>query len=175
MTQSPSADLMTALGFSEDDLLANREDRLSAAQEAQLRRGWRRTLLIGIGLLIAGIFGATLLLFLGQQNQSPVLTVMGLAVTVLNALVVGLGAQHAMRYNADVNSGKVERLSGPITHTVRVYSGRAAAYVLKIDGQELNVAKPIFHAFVENGRYTLYRSAGSRTLLSAEPLTARGR
>jgi hypothetical protein len=171
MTQQPSADLMAALGFTEQDLTANREDHLSDAQEARLRRGWRRTLLIGIGLLIAGIFGATLLLFLGQQNQSPVLTIMGLAVTVLNALLVGIGAQHAIRYRTDVDSGRVERLSGPVTHTVRVYSGRAAAYVLKIGGQDVVVTKPVFHAFVENGRYTLYRSAGSRALLSAEPMT----
>jgi len=42
-----SASLMEALAFNTEDLAANHEGRLSDAQKAQLKRGWRRTLWIG--------------------------------------------------------------------------------------------------------------------------------
>jgi len=88
--RSVRLDLSEALQFTEEDIAANREGRLSPAQQARLRRGFRRTLIAGIiGIIVIGL-GATTLIFLGQQNNSMVLVVLGIALTVLNAFIVGM-------------------------------------------------------------------------------------
>ncbi len=160
--------LAEALNFSDDDLAANRQGRLSEAQKKRLLRGWRRTLWIVITLVI--LFGliATIMIFLGQRNSSPILTVIGVIVTIINATIVGLAAQSYLRTSSDVGAGKIATIDGVVTHTIRV-SGRAATYVLKLDAQEIVVPKPVFFAIEDRKSYRFYRAPASKTLLAAEP------
>jgi hypothetical protein len=165
---APTASLADVLNFSADDLAANRAGVLSGAQKARLERGWRRTFWIIMALVVGCSLAATILLFLGQQNGSPILSIIGIAVTVINAALVGLGAQSYLRASRDLRGGRVATLNGVVTHTIRV-SGRAATYILKVDGQEIVVSKPVFFAFEEGKQYRLYRAPASKTLLAAEP------
>lgn len=160
--------LAEALNFSADDLAANRAGRLSEAQRERLNRGWRRTLWIVIGLVV--LFGliATTLLFLAQQQGSAILTGIGIIITVINAMIVGLGAQSYLRTSSDLRGGRVVAVSGVVGHTIRV-SGRVLTYVLKVDGQEMLVAKPVFYAVEDGKLYHFYRVPSSKTLLTAEP------
>ncbi len=162
-------DLQTALGFSAEDLAANRAGSLSVGQAARLRQNWRRQLTVSIILVIVLMLVATFLLYFGQQNDSAVLTFVGMAITVINAVIVGVGAQGYLRMSGDLARGSVVVTSGAVSRVVRVASGRATSYVLKVDGrEEVIVSKLVFNAFAEGQRYTLYRAAASKALLSAE-------
>jgi uncharacterized protein (AIM24 family) len=47
-------------------------------------------------------------------------------------------------------------------------TGRVAVYVLKLNGEEINVSKSVFFAFRDGVAYRLYRAPASRILLTAE-------
>lgn len=162
-------DLATALGFSADDLAANRAGRLSEAQDRRLRTGWRRQLIVTVILVIALMLGATVVLFIGQRGDSAALTFIGVLLTVINAGVVGLAAQNYLRVSGDRARGGVLATSGAITRTLRVVSGRVTVCIVKVNGEDVIVSKPVFNAFEEGKRYTLYRTPVSKTLLSVEP------
>ncbi len=160
--------LADILNFSADDLAANRAGQLSDAQKQRLTRGWRRTLWIVIALVVVCGLTATVLLFLGQRSGSSILSVIGVVVTVINALIVGVGAQSYLRTSSDVRGGRVAAITGVVSHTIRV-SGRVATYVLKVDDHEIVVPKPVFFAVDDARSYRFYRAPSSKTLLAAEP------
>ena len=159
--------MMTALKFTTDDLAANREGRLSAAQRVRLRRDRRRAVWIGVALVVVVVLVATALLYAGQVNGTPVLTFIGVAVTVCSAVVSGMLVRNWYRLTSDLDGGMVQVLAGTMQHTVRV-TGRVAVYVLKIDGHELTVTKSVFLSLRNGGDYRLYRTPAARVLLSAE-------
>ncbi len=160
--------LTEILNISAEDLDANRAGRLSEAQKQRLTRGWRRTLWIVIGLVIVLGLTATTILFLAQRNDLPVLNVIGVLMTIINAGVVGLGAQSYLRTNSDLKNGQVATISGLVSHTIRV-SGRVATYILKVGDQNLVVSRLVFFAVEDGKAYRFYRVPSSKTLLAAEP------
>ena len=163
-----SASLMEALAFNAEDLAANHEGHLSDAQKARLKRGWQRTLWIGVAFVIGILLLATVLLFQAQQNGSSILTLIGVVLTVINAVIVARGAQSYLRTSSDLNSGQVSALSGVVSHTIRV-TGRVVVYVLKVEDQEMIVSKLVFRAVEDGKSYRFYRAPASKTLLAAEP------
>ena len=158
---------MEALNFSAADLAANRAGRLSERQKYKLERGWRRMLWITIGGVVFVTLGATILLFLGQQNESPILSFIGVLLTIVNAVLIGVGAQSYLRTSRDLREGRAAELSGVVTHTIRI-TGRVATYILRVEGQDVVVAKPVFFAVEEGKPYRLYRAPNSKALLSGE-------
>lgn len=164
--RSVRLDLSEALQFTEEDIAANREGSLSPAQQARLRRGFRRTLIAGIiGIIVIGL-GATTLIFLGQQNNSMVLVVLGIALTVLNAFIVGFLVRSRLRLQSDLTH-PVKMQDGIVSRTLRI-SGRSPTYILKFEGDEIIVNKVTFNAFIDGAVYKLYRTAASETLITAE-------
>ncbi|GEM_PF-1097635 len=166
--------LNEALRFTLADLAANRAGHLSDSQIEALRRAWRRSAVTTAVIVIGIGIGAILMLYAGQQNGSFVLTLIGIALTLLNAGIVGFAAQARIRLNADLRQ-PIIAVRGIVRHTIRV-SGKAATYILDVEGtdsppERMLVAKPVFFAFEENVPYCLYRTAASKTLLSAEPQT----
>ena len=161
------AALADVFNFSAEDLAANRAGALSEAQKARIERGWRRIFWIILALVVGCGLAATILLFLAQQNHSPILSVIGIAITIINAVIVGLGAQSYLRTSGDLRGGRVATINGVVSHTIRV-SGRVATYILKVDGQEIVVPKAVFFAVAEGKPYRLYRAPASKTLLAAE-------
>jgi len=160
--------LTEILNFSAEDLDANRAGRLSEAQTQRLTRNWRRTLWIVIGLVILLGLAATTILFVAQRNGSSVLSIIGVLVTVINAAIVGLGAQSYLRTSNDLKGGRVSEISGVVSHTIRV-SGRVATYILKVGDQNVVVSRMVFFAVEDGKPYRFYRAPSSKTLLSAEP------
>lgn len=167
MTPTPP-DLAQALGFDADDLAHNRTGQLSEQQRSRLERGWRRTMTIGIGVLFLVTLLATFFLFIGQRNQTPVLSIVGVALTVANALTVGILVRSRLRLNTDLRE-PVRADEAPVQRTLRV-AGRRALYLIKTSGNEHAVSKDAFNAFTEGARYRLYSTAASGDLLSAEKL-----
>jgi hypothetical protein len=160
--------LQQALNFTADDLLANREGRLSEMQEYRLRVRRQRAALIGVALVLAGVFIATLFLFLAQRTSNSILTLVGIGVTLCNAALTGVFARHWMRLNADIRGGTVLMTEGVLERVVKPVSRRVYNYVVRVGEVEIFVSKDTFDAFQHQQPYTLYRAPYTGTLLSAE-------
>jgi hypothetical protein len=168
--------LMQALQYTSDDLKANQQGRVGPFQAVRLRRTLVRSLTIGGVVLIFGILGAAAALTAGSLNASQGLTLLGIALTVFNAAVVGFLAQFWLRTRTDLTR-PVLRQQGLVHRTIRATkSGRLIGFVVRLEGVsgELHVNKAVFNAFRDNTSYRFYRAAGSRTLLSAEEVTGKG-
>jgi hypothetical protein len=161
--------LSEALQFTPDDLAANREGRLSAAQSERLRHLRRRSVMVGLSMIVLIGLVAAALLFVALRNQSGILQLVGIGVTITNAAITGVLARNWLRLSGDLRDGRASALTGEARHTIRV-TGRIANYLLRVEREEMNVSKPVFFAFEEGRRYRFYRAPASRVLLSAEPI-----
>lgn len=159
-------DLADALHFNEDDIAANRDGRLSAGQQARLQRSFRRFLIMGVGGIVLIGLGATTLIFLGQQNNSSILSILGITLTVLNAAIVGLLLRSRLRLQSDLTK-PVRTQDGIVHRTLRI-SGRSPTFILKFEGDDLIVTRDTFNAFIDGAVYKLYRTAATETLITAE-------
>lgn len=162
--------LMQALQFTSDDLAANRRGVIGPAQATRVRRTFRRALALGVALLVLGVLGAAASLYFGDRNDDLVLTLVGIALTVFNAAVVGFLAQWWLRTQTDLKR-PVQMNTGVVHRTVRARpNGGLIGYVLRVEGQpkDLRVNRPVFNAFMDGTAYRFYRAAGSHVLLSAE-------
>lgn len=162
--------LMQALQFTSDDLAANRRGAIGPTQAARLHRTLRRALIAGLIVLALGVLLAAVCLYFGDRHDDLVLTLVGIALTVFNAIVVGFLAQWWLRARADLRQPLLVT-SGLIHRTVRARpNGQLLGFVLHLEDSpvEVRVSRQVFNAFSDGAVYRLYRSAGSRQLLSAE-------
>lgn len=166
--EPPASDLMPLLGFDAAALAANRQGELSAAQRDRLRRSQRRLIGIGLGAFFGLALAATLSLFTAQTAAAPLMSLVGLLLTLINALLVGLFARQWLRLSADLRGQQVEVLSGQLERVIKA-TGRMNNFILRIEGHDLAVNKEIFKAFQHQARYRVYRTRHSQLLLSAEP------
>ncbi|MBL8133390.1 MAG: hypothetical protein JNL42_16135 [Anaerolineae bacterium] len=167
--QPRALSLTQALGFSDHDLNANRRGKMSETQANHLRRLQRRSLIgTAAGMVFNGL-AAAVFLYLGASTDSPVLTVIGMGLTVVNAVIVGVGGANFMRAQHDLRAGEVAALEGTLRHTIRVSRGNRA-YMIDVAGERLIIPQDVFTAFDEGSAYRLYRSPATRILLSAEKL-----
>lgn len=164
-----SADgLRAALNFTESDLRANRQGQLTIEQVKRLRRGQRRSALIGAAVFSAFVFASTGLIFAGQTENNSIMLLAGLGLTLVNALMIGHMGRDIMRINRDLRSNGVEALAGNVERVLR--RGRQRdSYLLKVAGQRLHVTKEVFLQFDHLKPYRIYRTRLTRILLSAEP------
>lgn len=166
--KASSEAVMTALGYSTQDLALNQQGELSPQQRAFLESLQRRAVVIGL----IGFFGMTLLattfLFFGLQNDAWVLSLIGVFVTILNAIFVGMYGRQWMRLRLDLNKGAVEVLQGELVRVIKA-QGRANNYVVRIAEREFYVKKEVFQAFAHEHPYHVYQAPYSKVLLGAQP------
>lgn len=161
-------DLMRVFDFSADDLAANREGHLSEMQQYTLKVRLRRSVALGIGVLLGLAFAATLCLFLGNRQASPILTITGIGITFCSAVVMGNFARGWMRLNSDIKNNKAQRHHGKLERVIKPVTRRVAVYLIRVDGAEFNVGKDAFKLFTHDAVYTLYRAPYSGQLMSVE-------
>lgn len=165
----PVEELMIPLRFTPEDLAANQQGTLGPQQQQRLKRLRSRTLWIG-GLVFFGLaLTATILLFLGGRGAG-VLSLMGILLTMINALSVGLFGRQWMRFNADLSDEQVAALQGRLER-VLVPNRRVNNYVLRIQDTDFFVTKEQFRLFRHEEPYRIYQAPYSGTLLAAEPLS----
>lgn len=171
----PSAEtLMPHLQFDTDDLQANRAGKLGGNQRERLKNLQTRALLVGIGGFFGFALAATTLLFFGSENGLLVMTLLGIFVTILNAIFVGMFARQYMRLRADLQSGEIEVISGTMERVVKA-DGRMNNFLLRIDNEEFYIKKDLFKLFRHEVDYHIYRAIHSRVLLAAEPIAQHSR
>ncbi|MFN8447053.1 MAG: helix-hairpin-helix domain-containing protein [Anaerolineae bacterium] len=123
-------------------------------------RSQRRHLLVILGLVVGFGLAATVLLFLGQRNDSPILSLIGIHHHHHQCRDrPGWARRATCAPAATLRGRRVATVSGVVSHTIRV-SGRVATYVLRLDGQEIIVSKPVF---------SLSRTPGLCTACTAHP------
>lgn len=159
--------LGAALGFSSDDLEANRRGQLSRAQLERLKATRQRNALVAALVFCCLVLGATMLFYLGQFNRSLILHGAGALLTLINAAMIARAGRAAMRLGGDLRAGEVEALVGDVERVLR--RGRAADnYVLRVEGVDLMVSRAVFVAFQHLAAYRIYRAVYSRVIVSAE-------
>jgi hypothetical protein len=168
--QGTLAALMDALEFSPDDLEANREGKLSIMQDWRMRTRRRRSIAMGVALVLIFAFIASLLIFYGGREDSVILTIVGIGVTLCSAAITGVLGRYWLRLTADIRGGGVTTLTGELERVLRPVSRRVITYMVRVDGAEMFVSRQAFEAFVHEGRYALHRAPYTGALLTAEPL-----
>lgn len=161
---------MQAAGFTAQDLAANREGRLSERQDYQLRLRRIRAALIGSLLVLLGVFVATLFLFFGSRQSNMILSLVGIGITLCNAVLAGTFARYWLRLTSDIRGGVVVATSGPLERVVKPVSRRVVNTMLRVADAEVFVSKELFEATAHRLPYTLYRAPTTGALLSLERL-----
>ncbi|MDX2077756.1 MAG: hypothetical protein SFZ02_15115 [bacterium] len=169
MASSAPASLNHVLLFSEGDLVANRQGILSDAQYTTLQTRKTRLMWIGVGVFIGLAFVATLFLFFGSKpDNSGILTIIGIGLTICNALVVGILFRQWLKLNADTSTKKVVIIAGQLERVIKPINRRVIHYLIRVNGIETVTPKEVFIAFTHDEPYTLYRTPYTGILLSAE-------
>lgn len=170
MSDSTSTHLLAqAIGFSDVDLSANRDGKLSISQVAMLKRRRDRVMYIAIVAFFGLTILATLFLFIGSKpDGSVILTVIGIGLTICNALVVGIFFRAWLRMNADIQVGCVLAVTGKLERVLKPFNRRVMNYMIRIETVEMYVTKEMFKAFEHHAVYTLYWTPYNRILVSAE-------
>ncbi len=159
---------MQPLDFTRADLEANQNGQLGANQRDRLRGLQRRALLVGSAGFVAFALSATTFIYFGQVNDALILSLIGMFLTLLNALFVGIFGRQWMRLQSDLRTNSVEVLSGTLERVVKA-SGRANNFMLRVDDAEFYVKKETFNLFRHEQPYHFYRAPHSQVLLAAEP------
>ncbi|GAB1420981.1 hypothetical protein MASR2M15_11120 [Anaerolineales bacterium] len=164
-----SKSLAEVLAFEETDLKMNREGSMSPAQLQQLKKSRRQTVwMAGAAAMVFSLL-ASVFLFAAVQNGSGILNIVGIALTIINAAILGMLGRRFMLHDRDIRQGSVSCLEGRLERIVRPKQG--AHYVLRIAENDIVVNKEIFKAFGHDIDYRLYFAPHTGRLLAAE-LTA---
>jgi hypothetical protein len=166
-----SPELASALGFSREDLDANRAGRQSAAQVTRLRRLRKREMVQGLvsAGIAAGIIAAWPLF-----DTSTISRLFWGGILLLPAALALAFLWSAMQRHRDLQSAAVRTASGPLERVTDDLSStrRRPTFSLRVEGVRLPVPLAVYGAFADGGHYALYHTPHSRLLLSAEPLDA---
>lgn len=163
------SELMQVLGFTPDDLNANRAGKLSEMQHYRLRVRRRRSVGIGVLVLLFTVFVASLLIFMGSRaDGSAILTLVGIGVTICSAALMGVFMRHWLRLSGDIRGGMIQTTTGELERVIKPVSRRVLNYMIRVGEAEVFVSKEAFQVFEHEGHYTLYRAPYTGTLLSAE-------
>lgn len=169
-TEQPQRTLAGELGFTADDLAANRTGQLSEMQHWRLRARRRRSTAVIALVLVIGVLLATFLLFFGtREGGSGILALVGVGVTICNAALVGVFARYWFRLSGDIRAREVLINSGELERVVKPVTRRVINYIIRVDEAEVFVSKEAFELFEHEAPYTLYRTPYTGALLAAEP------
>lgn len=164
------AALMQALGFTPDDLAANRAGEMSEMQLYTLRLRLRRSVLIGGLLVFAGVFIASLMLFMGRHSEGGaiILSLIGIGLTLCNAALLGIFVRYWLRLAADIREGRVSVTYGTLKRVIKPVSRRVLNYAIRVGEAEVFVSQALFEVLAHNRSYTLYRAPNTGSLLAIE-------
>jgi hypothetical protein len=150
----------------------NQTGRLSESQAERLRVRRRRALIIGGLIVLAAAFIATGFILAGRRDNSPILTLIGIAVTICSAAATGIFARFYMRLSADLRAERATPFEGVLTRVIKPINRRVVTYLIRVGTAEVIVSKEAFMVLEHGALYRLYRTPYSGTLLSVEKLAA---
>jgi len=160
-------ELGDVLNFTEEDVLANRDGRLSESQRRLYFQHARRGLLSGMVVIV---FFALMGSFM-SMNGSVWLGAVFIGISL--ALVVATRVGRAERVS-EVNANRVACVSGQVLcerSPINSAIGRRYEHRVTIGTETFVVSLPVYEAFIEQDHLTVYYLAYNRLILSASPST----
>ncbi len=156
---------MTALKFTEDDLIANREGRMSTRQRNVSKppavASIAQWVILGHFVLLVGLLGV-----IAITANKPILWAILLVVAGLSAMPFMMSRnEFVMRpvLQSDLSKGRVAQVCGH-AH-LKIEGGSTHLY---IGGEAFNVTTKISIAFEQGKPYCLYYLPQSKAIVSAE-------
>jgi hypothetical protein len=157
--------LADAVGFSPDDLAANRAGRLSTAQRASLLRDDR----IRVGFVgLCGVAATASFVMAVTFGLSELRALKFWVFAAFFAIAAGIGVKSAEQLWRDVRTGVVSGVEGFVSSTLD-QSGSAQEYYWVVQGRRFSVTGDMY-TVLEAGRYWLYFLPRTRRVMSVEPL-----
>jgi hypothetical protein len=167
--------LMRELNFTEDDLAANQQGKLSDRQQQRLARQ-RLGIILG-GLFITGIMllfcysGVYMLFALGLHRDGMI----GIALPLCMFAFAGLAApfgflvlREGWNYDVAVQEGKLTYIQGVLQKQLRFFEKGWVTYYVKVGDTGFRVNNGVYQAFEEGQLYHVYYMSKTKTFLSAE-------
>ena len=156
--------LIEAIGFSEEDLEANREGYMSEQQRRSLFRKW--TPWTCFTLLFAALILPTMLPFVLEQLGTSTLSPLTLIAAVFLVVPVYF-AYKWWQLSVDMRQRLVTSVEGRVRLDLSG-GGNSSQLTVSIGKAKFHVKKPIFLAFKNGDPYCVYYAPRSKTILSAE-------
>jgi hypothetical protein len=158
-----------AIGFTEQDLAANREGYMTKSQRALLdreRKLWRSDMQIAMASLPIAV---VLTIWDGYRIGDTLSSRIG--ILIFFTVIIGLWYVDVRRrwrwFDGDLYKGEVVFTDGKVgLRTYRQKNGRI--YLVKVSKLQFSVQKQAYHAFREGDPYRIYYAPRSKRLLSAE-------
>jgi hypothetical protein len=156
-TETTPPDLTSLNGFASEDLVYNREGRLSPNQQLELRRAAREKVyeicvVVAFAMLNLVVFHA----------HSPFVIIMG-------AFIIYLAVRLVQRVG-EFREGVVYEVVGDASAQFVPDSEGPDRYWLHIEGLKLEISDVIYAAFRPGGPYRIYYVAASNTAVGGEVL-----
>jgi hypothetical protein len=159
---SPDVRLMNAIGFTDEDLEANRLGVVTEAQRKQIQSSSgcleAGLCLLAIAFVIYGVFELKDAALIGVMVVFAIMS-------VGSALWIHYQTQKVLRDNT------VASVTGRLTRsTYQVHTGRtyATKYQVTVQGKKFHVEKRAYEAFTNGRPYTLYYMPQTQQLLSVK-------
>ena len=156
--------LAETLNFNEEDLQANRNGRLSDAQQRRLM-SQSGCGIVGAAVVVLALAGVGFwILALGSWQIASIFFVLAAVIAVLNR--TGRG-----QFRAEVQAGRVAIAAGEITliaDEIANPNGGVVEYVLEVNDEGFVIPRDAFVAFEDNTVYRIYYLPQSRIVLAAE-------
>jgi hypothetical protein len=171
--------LMTAIGFNEDDLEANRGGYMSKKQRAMLSRD-RKDWLNWLSVIIVVVAGSFVFLLLNALRESP--ESFGNFVRMIGFLCLAGGLlsfvmwNKYFRLNDDLRKGDVFVAEGAATIYIAKSQDKYRdfdTYHVDIQDQRFTVDEAVYAGFKYGEPYAIYYTPFSKIILSAEWLHKR--
>jgi len=160
-------ELGDVLNFTEDDVLANRDGRLSESQRRLYFQRERGGLLSGMVVIV---FFALMGSFMSMNGSVWLGAVfIGISLALVVATRVGRGERVS-----EVNANRVACVSGQVLcerSPINSAIGRRYEHRVTIGTETFVVSLPVYEAFIEQDHLTVYYLAYNRLILSASPST----
>ncbi len=162
--------LMDTIGFTEEDLEANRNEYITKKQRMRLdreRNAWKSLMTLAI---LACPIGIVIAIWDGIRIHDTVASRIGI-IGLINIITTGIAIYtwlNKRRFNADLYKGEVSVTSGHI----KLYSQlKKDGWHYSIKTQDVyfpNISYSVFQAFEEDGYYFVYYAPHSKMIFSAE-------
>jgi hypothetical protein len=167
--------------FTENDLIANREGRLSESQKVILQERLSQQIVIVLVVCIFLPLAVCLLLF-AVRDQSGFMPMLEGTLSVLIPIIIAAAIVFLFRIwalYADLRDAHIRRVVGPgtftVTHSAKPPSpGRPpiVAYHLQVGQEHFRLSRATLHTLKLNAKlgsiYTVYIAPRSKTLLGIE-------
>jgi hypothetical protein len=166
--------LQVAIGFTLEDLQANRDGYMTKHQRKELnyRRRLIRVARLGlimfapvmVGLYVQGASAPKD----GMMLTSEVILINAVFLAVLLLIAFGITFLLLHNLNKDLRKGDVVALEGRVQIYEMGSESRGKIYFLAIDETSFRVSKAVSEAFHKGDDYRIYIAPNTRTILSAD-------